>query len=50
MGGSKESLPSPIDPQLIGISPLARGLEGHEEVKTPEGIVFDRQGWWCRVR
>jgi hypothetical protein len=25
-------------------------IEGYEEVKTPEGIVFYRQGWWCRMR
>jgi hypothetical protein len=50
MGGSKESLPPLIEPQLTGISPLALGLEGYEEVKTPEGIVFYRQGWWCRMR
>jgi hypothetical protein len=50
MGGSKESLPPLIEPQLTGISPLALGLEGYEEVKAPEGIVFYRQGWWCRVR
>ena len=49
MGGSKESLPPLIEPQLTGISPLALGLEGYEEAKTPEGIVFYRQGWWCRI-
>ena len=30
--------------------PVALGLEGHEEAKTAEGIVFLRQGWWCRTR
>jgi hypothetical protein len=39
-----------IEPQLTGISPLALGLEGYEETKTPEGIVFYRLGWWCRMR
>jgi hypothetical protein len=43
--GGKESLPPLIEPQLTGISPLALSLEGYEEVKTPEGIVFYRQGW-----
>ena len=46
MGGSKESLPPLIEPQLTGISPLALGLEGYEEAQTPDGIVFYRQGWW----
>ena len=50
MGGSTESLPALIEAQLTGISPLAFGLEGYEEARTPEGIVFYRQGWWCRVR
>jgi hypothetical protein len=50
MGGSKESLPPLIEPQLTGISPLALGLEGYEEARTPGGIVFYRQDWWCRVR
>jgi hypothetical protein len=50
MGGSKESLPPLIEPQLTGISPLALGLEGYEEAQTPEGIVFYCQGWWCRMR
>ncbi len=50
MGGSKESLPPLIEPKLTGISPLALGLEGHEEAQTAEGIVFYRQGWWCRTR
>jgi len=50
MGGSKESLPPRIEPQLTGISPLALGLEGYEEAQTAEGIVFYRQGWWCRMR
>src|SRR5580765_4865636 len=50
VGGSKESLPPLIEPQLTGISTLALGLEGYEEAQTPKGIVFYRQGWWCRVR
>ena len=50
MAGSKESLPPLIEPQLTGISPLALGLEGYAAAKTPEGIVFYRQGWWCRMR
>jgi hypothetical protein len=50
MGGSKESLPPLIEPQLTGISPLALGLEGYEEISTASGIVFYRQGWWCRMR
>jgi len=43
-------LPPLIEPQLTDISPLALGLEGCEEAKTAEGIVFYRQGWWCRMR
>ena len=50
MGGSKESLPPLIEPQLTGISPLSLGLEGYEEMRTASGIVFYRQGWWCRMR
>jgi hypothetical protein len=50
MGGSYEALPALIEPQLTGISPLALGLEGYEQAKTAEGIVFYRQGWWCRTR
>jgi hypothetical protein len=50
MGGSKESLPPLIEPQLTGISPLALGLEGYEKAQTAEGIVFYRQGWWCKMR
>ena len=50
MGGSKESLPPLIEPQLTGLSPQSLGLEGYEEVKTADGIVFYRQGWWCRMR
>ena len=42
--------PPLIEPQLTGISPLAVGLEGYEEARTPQGIVFYRQGWWCRMR
>jgi hypothetical protein len=50
MGQTTASLPPLIEPQLTGISPLALGLEGYEEVKTASGIVFYRQGWWCRTR
>jgi hypothetical protein len=50
MGQTTASLPPLIEPQLTGISPLALGLGGYKEVKTPAGIVFYRQGWWCRVR
>jgi hypothetical protein len=50
MGQTTASLPPLIEPLLTGISPLAMGLEGYEELKTPEGIVCYRQGWWCRVR
>jgi hypothetical protein len=50
MGGSTEILPPLFDPQFTGMSPLALGLEGYEEVKTSAGIVFYRQGWWCRTR
>ena len=45
-----ESLPPLYEPRFTGMSPLALGLEGYEEVKTPAGIVFYRQGWWCRMR
>ena len=50
MGGSSEVLPSLIEPRFTGMSTLALALEGYEEVKTPAGIVFYRQGWWCRMR
>jgi hypothetical protein len=50
VGGSKESLPPLIEPQLTGISPLAFGLEGYEQAQTPDGIVSYRQGWWCKMR
>jgi hypothetical protein len=50
MGQTTANLPPLIEPQLTGISPLALGLEGYEEVKTAEGIVCYRQGWWCRTR
>lgn len=50
MGGSKDALPAPIEPQLTGISPQSLGLEGYEEMQTVNGIVFVRQGWWCRIR
>ena len=50
MGGSMEALPPLFEPHFTGMSPLALGLEGYEEVKTPEGIVCYRPGWWCRTR
>jgi hypothetical protein len=50
MGQTTENLPPLLEPQPTGISPLALGLEGYEEARTPEGIVFYPQGWWCRVR
>ena len=50
MGQTTANLPPLIEPQLTGISPLALGLEGYEEAQTAEGIVFYRQGWWCRMR
>src|SRR5580765_4369400 len=50
MGQTTYNLPPLIEPQLTGISPLALGLEGYEEMRTASGIVFLRQGWWCRVR
>ena len=49
-GGSKQALPPLIEPRFTGMSKLALGLEGYEEVTTPVGVVFYRQGWWCRVR
>ena len=49
IAGSWEALPPLLEPRFTGMSPLALGLEGYEEVKTPEGIVFYRQGWWCWV-
>jgi hypothetical protein len=48
--GCKEALPPLIEPQLTGMSPLALGLEGYEEAQTADGIVFYREGWWCRTR
>jgi len=45
-----ESLPTLFEPRFTGMSPLALGLEGYEEVKTPNGVVCYRQGWWYRVR
>jgi hypothetical protein len=50
MGGSKPALPPLIEPRFTGMSTLALGLEGYEEARTPAGIVFYRQGWWCRTR
>ena len=37
IGGSKNSLLPLIEAQTTGISPLALGLEGYEEARTPEG-------------
>jgi hypothetical protein len=37
MGQTTASLPPLIEPQLTGISPLALGLEGYEEARTPRG-------------
>src|SRR5262245_19425423 len=45
-----QSLPRLLEPQLVALSTLALGLEGYEEVKNSDGIVYYRQGWWCRVR
>jgi len=39
-----EALPPLLEPQLVGLSTLALGLEGYEEARTPSGIVFYRQG------
>ena len=50
MGGSEDALPALIEPQLTGMSVQSLGLEGFEEVRTAQGIVFYRQGWWCRTR
>jgi hypothetical protein len=50
MGGSTQSLPALIEPQLTGMSVQSLGLEGFEEAQTASGIVFYRQGWWCRTR
>ena len=44
------TLPPLFEPQLIGISTLALGLEGYEEAQTASGVVFYRQCWWCRVK
>ncbi len=48
--GTTEAIPALIEPQLTGISSLSLGLEGYEEMSTASGIVFVRQGWWCRVQ
>jgi len=50
MDVTTQALPPLIEPQLTGLSTLALGLEGYEEVKTGERIVYYRQGWWCRIR
>jgi hypothetical protein len=43
-------LPRLLEPQLVGISTLALGLEGYEEKQKQDGVVYMRQGWCCRVR
>ena len=50
MALTAQALPPLFEPQLTGISTLALGLEGYEEAKTVDGIVYYRQGWWCRMR
>src|SRR5215471_8885796 len=45
-----QCLPRLLEPQLVGISTQALGLEGYEEVKNADGFVYYRQGWWCRVK
>jgi len=47
---TSQSLPRLLEPQLTGICSLALGLEGYEEVKNADGIVYYRQAWWCSVR
>src|SRR5262249_49666049 len=49
VGLTKSELPRLLEPQLSGISTLALGLEGYE-AKTADGLMYYRQGWWCRVR
>ena len=50
VGQTMHELPRLLEPQLAGISTLALGLEGYEEIKNADGLVYYRQGWWCRVR
>jgi hypothetical protein len=50
MALTTQCLPRLLEPQLVGISTQALGLEGFEEVKNADGIVYYRQGWWCRVK
>ena len=50
MGGSKESLPPLIEPQLTGISPLALGLRRLRGGQDSRGDRALRQGWWCKMR
>ena len=45
-----QCLPRLLEPQLVGISTQALGLEGYEEIKNADGLVYYRQGWWCRVK
>ena len=47
---TSEALPPLFEPQLTGMSVQSLGLEGYEEMETTSGIVFVRQGWWCRVK
>ncbi len=43
--------PAPIDRTAAHRNePGVVGLEGYEEMQTVSGIVFLRQGWWCRMR
>jgi hypothetical protein len=50
MSLTTEAFPPLFEPQLTRISNLALGFEGYEEAQIASGIVFYRQGWWCRVR
>jgi len=45
-----QCLPRLLEPQLVGISTQALGLEGYEEVKNSDGVAYYRQGWWCRLK
>ena len=50
MGQTTTNLPRLLEPQLAGLRTLAFGLECYEEVRNADGIVYYRQGWWCKVR
>ena len=43
-------VPPLFEPQFAGMSTLALGLGGYEEVRTAAGIAFYRQAWWRRMR